>query len=177
MLLALSLSKCVSLQFGSNSFYQKLLNETRLRKPAPPLLASLATPQKNTLCSFHFARAGFLFLLMKRVFFCGVLPSKYSGRWRDWPHFYLSKEKRNSPQAPLPLFLCSNGTGTEAGGQKFLPPTPLPFCPPAWASSPKLLSGRIFRRTSFPCPTTRARKRLRNSPKIRLQNCLNYVSL
>jgi len=148
----------VSLQFGSNSFYQKLLNETRLRKPAPPLLASLATPQKNTLCSFHFARAGFLFLLMKRVFFCGVLPSKYSGRWRDWPHFDLAREKRNSPQTPLPLFSCSNRTGTEAGGQKFLPPNsssslslrtlqslndlkalqslngPLPFCPPAWRS-------------------------------------------
>jgi len=136
----------VSLQFGSNSFYQKLLNETRLRKPAPPPLDKLATPQKNTLCSFHFARAGFLFLLMKRVFLCGVLPSKYSGRWRDWPHFDLAREKRNSPQTPLPLFSCSNGTGTEAGGQKFLPPKPLPFCPPAWASPPKLLSGRIFRR-------------------------------
>ncbi|PJB82249.1 MAG: hypothetical protein CO088_03790 [Candidatus Yonathbacteria bacterium CG_4_9_14_0_8_um_filter_46_47] len=32
-------------------------------------------PQENTLCSFHFARAGFLFLLMKRVFSCGSLPS------------------------------------------------------------------------------------------------------
>jgi len=87
----------VSLQFGSNSFYQKLLNETRPRKPAPPPLDKLAPPQKNTLCSFHFARTGFLFLLMKRVFFCGVLPSKYSGRWRDWPHFDLAREKRNSP--------------------------------------------------------------------------------
>ena len=138
----------MSLQFGSNLFYQKLLNETRPRKPAPPPLGNLATPQKNTLCSFHFARAGFLFLLMKRVFFCGVLPSKYSGRWRDWPQFDFAKEKRNSPQTPLPLFSCSNGTGTEAGGQKFLPPNPLPFCPPAWASPLKLLDGRIFRRTT-----------------------------
>ena len=138
----------VSLQFGSNSFYQKLLNETRPRKPAPPPLAPLATPQKNTLCSFHFARAGFLFLLMKRVFFCGVLPSKYSGRWRDWPHFDFAKEKRNSPQT-LPLFLCSNGTGTEAGGQKFLPPNPLPFCPPAWASPSKLSDGRNWRLCQF----------------------------
>ena len=100
---------------------------------------------------------------------------KYSGRWRDWPHFDLAREKRNfypvasllcfgAPQTPLPLFSCSNGTGTEAGGQKFLPPNPLPFCPPAWASPPKLSDGRIFRRTdSFPCPTTRARKSLRNS--------------
>jgi len=101
----------------------------------------------------------------------GVLPSKYSGRWRGCPQFDFAKEKRNSPQTPLPLFLFSNGTGTEAGGQKFLPPNPLPFCPPAWASPPKLFGGRNLRRTSFPCPTHRARKSLRNSPKIHLQNC------
>ena len=134
------------------------------------------------------ARAGFLFLLMKRVFFCGVLPSKYSGRWRGCPQFDFAKEKRNfypvasllcfgAPQTPLPLFLFSNGTGTAStSGQKILPcrvakrllrgvpPNPLPFCPPAWASPSKLSDGRIFRRTdSFPCPTTRARKSLRNS--------------
>ena len=33
-----------------------------------------------------------------------------------------------------PQFDFSNGTGTAAGGQKFLPPNPLPFCPPAWTS-------------------------------------------
>jgi len=87
-----------------------------IRKPAPPPLGNLPTPQKNTLCSFHFARARFLFLLMKRVFFCGVLPSKHSGRWRGCPLFDFSKEKRNSPQTPLPPFLFSNGTGTETGG-------------------------------------------------------------
>jgi len=81
---------------------------------------------------------------MKRVFFCGVLPSKYSGRWRGCPQFDFAKEKRNSPQTPLPLFLCSNGMETEAVGQKFLLPNPLPFCPPAWASPPKL-----FGRTDF----------------------------
>ena len=75
---------------------------------------------------------------MKRVFFCGVLPSKYSGRWRGWSHFDFAKEKRNSPQTPLPLFLCSNGTGTEAVGQKFLPPNPLPFCPLAFKISRRL---------------------------------------
>ena len=47
------------------------------------------------------------------------------------PLFVFAPAWRNSPQTPLPLFLCSNGTGTEAGGQKFLPPNPLPFCPPA----------------------------------------------
>ena len=109
----------MSLQFGSNSFYQKLLNETRLRKPAPPPLDKLATPQKNALCSFHFVRAGFLFLLMKRVFFCGVLPSKYSGRWRDWPHFDLAREKRNSPQTPS--FLPADCLPASGGG--FAPKT------------------------------------------------------
>jgi len=34
------------------------------------------------------------------------------------------------------------GAGTEAGGQKFLPPNPLPFCPPAWASLLKFFGGR-----------------------------------
>src|SRR3990167_4384522 len=82
MLLALSLSKCVSLQFGSNLFYQKLLNETRLRKPAPPPLDKLATPQKNTLCSFHFARAGSLF---------------------------LARTRQNSPHTPLPPCSCGDG--------------------------------------------------------------------
>lgn len=77
----------------SNIFWAK----PPIRKPVPPLRALLATPQKNTLCSFHFARARFFLLLMKRVFFCGVLPSKYSGRWRDWPQFDFAKKKRNSP--------------------------------------------------------------------------------
>jgi len=95
-------------QFGGVFWtkFEHSLSNPPLRKPAPPLLDKLATPQKNTLCSFHFARAGFLFLLMKRVFFCGVLPSKYSGRWRDWPHFDLAREKRNSPQPPSFLPAC-----------------------------------------------------------------------
>jgi len=103
------------------------LNETRLRKPAPPLLDKLATPQKNTLYSFHFARARFFLLLMKRVFFCGVLPSKYSGRWRDWPHFDLAREKRNSS----PLFFRFSFAQTEReqkqAGKNSFPPTPFLF--------------------------------------------------
>src|SRR3989338_8824854 len=80
--------------------------QNRPRKPAPPLLDKLATPQKNTLCSFHFARAGFFLLLMKRVFFCGVLPSKCSGRWGGCPQFDFAKEKRNAPQPPSFLPAC-----------------------------------------------------------------------
>ena len=37
------------LQFGSNSFYPKLLNETRPRKPAPPLLADTRHPAQRNL--------------------------------------------------------------------------------------------------------------------------------
>jgi len=35
--------------------FELSLSKTPLRKPTPPLCALLATPQKNTLCSFHFA--------------------------------------------------------------------------------------------------------------------------
>jgi len=87
------------------------LNETRLRKPAPPLLDKLATPQKNTLCSFHFARAGFFLLKGKENFFADLC-SKRAGR---------------------------QGFAS-AGGQKFLPQTPFSFCPPAlWQSLSRLL--------------------------------------
>ena len=109
----------------------KTAERNQIKGSQPATARQVATPQKNTLCSFHFARAGFLFLLMKRVFFCGVLPSKYSGRWRTG--LILILQRKSGISNPLPLFLCSNGTGTEAGGQKFLPPTPS-FCPPAWAS-------------------------------------------
>ena len=37
----------------------------------------------------------------------------------------------------------------EASGQKFLPPNPLPFCPPAWASPPKIFGGTM-KLNSFP---------------------------
>jgi len=33
---------------------------------------------------------------MKRVFFYDALLSKYSGRWRDWPHFDFAREKQKA---------------------------------------------------------------------------------
>src|SRR3989338_3471076 len=45
----------------------------RRMKPHRRRSLTFAAPQKNTLCSFRFARARFLLLLMKRVFFCGAL--------------------------------------------------------------------------------------------------------
>ena len=134
----------------------ELFSSKTPNKEASPATARQArhTTEKYSLL-FSFCARPISFSSNERVFFCGVLPSKYSGRWRGWPQFDFAKEKRNSPQTPLPLFLFSNGTGTEAGGQKFLPPNPLPFCPPAWASPPKLLDGRILWRTSnFYCYST-----------------------
>ena len=69
----------VSLQFGSNSFYLKFLNETRPRKPARRRSLSLATQQKSFLRFSWFARAGFLFLKGKENFFAGFC-SERAGR-------------------------------------------------------------------------------------------------
>src|SRR3989344_1457187 len=55
--------------------------------------------------------------LMKRVFF---LPSKYSGRWRDWPHFDLAREKRNSPPSAF-LLLGRIGFSAAITRKKNLP--------------------------------------------------------
>src|SRR3989338_1287380 len=60
---------------------------SELRKPARRRSLRSRTPQKNTLCSFHFARAGFFLLLMKRVFFCGVLLLR--AERRGFPLFYF----------------------------------------------------------------------------------------
>ena len=121
---------CVSLQFGSNSFYPKFLNETRPRKQARRRSLPLATQQKSFLCISDFARAGFFLLKGKENFFAGFC-SQRAGR-RDWPLFF-ARTRRNSPHTPLPPCSCGDG-------RKF------------WR-----------RRYSFPCPTTRARKSLRNS--------------
>jgi hypothetical protein len=52
-----------------------------MNRPAPASLRS-ATPKKNV--PYFSDLAGVKFLLKKeRTFFFGVLPSKYSGRWRD----------------------------------------------------------------------------------------------
>ena len=125
--------------------FELFLSKTPNKKPAPPLLDKLATPQKNTLCSFHFARARFFFLLMKRVFFCGVLPSKYSGRWRGCPQFDFAKEKRNSPQNPPSAFplLKRNGNGKHERA-KIPSPQPPSFLPACLGFAPK-----TFRRTDF----------------------------
>jgi len=40
-----------------------------------------ATPKKNVPCFLDLAAVKF-FLKKERIFFFGVLPSKYSGRWR-----------------------------------------------------------------------------------------------
>ena len=61
----------MSLQFGSNSFYPKFLNETRPRKPPRRRSLTLASQQKRFLCISDFARARFFFLKGKENFFAG----------------------------------------------------------------------------------------------------------
>jgi len=82
-------------------------------RPAfPPASASLRrqAKQKNFLYIFLIARPQNLFQLRKRKFFCFDIPPKAELRKRFPTPFRLRRK---------------------AGGQKFLPPNPLPFCPPA----------------------------------------------
>ena len=117
----------MSLQFGSNLFYPKPLNETRPRKPARRCSLPLATPQKSFLCISDFARAGFFLPRLRRParpfrsgtgggsggqvkgkenFFAGLC-SERAGR-RAWPLFF-ARTRRNSPHTPLPPCSCGDG--------------------------------------------------------------------
>ena len=99
----------------------------------PPLPRFTRQPQKEKMfLAFRICARPIFSENGKDIFLFGVLPSKYSGRWRDWPLFF-ARTRRNSPHTPLPPCSCGDG-------RKF------------WR--------RLF---SFPCPTTRARKSLRNS--------------
>jgi len=71
---------------------------------------------KTEKFSQHFliARPPKFFQLRKRKFFCFA--------------FLLTQELRKRFPTPSPP------SAGRADGQKFLPPDPLPFCPPAWAS-------------------------------------------
>ena len=61
----------------ARTFFER---KTNWIAPPPPRRASADTKEKCLLL-FGFARARF-FLNIERTFFFGVLPSKYSGRWR-----------------------------------------------------------------------------------------------
>ena len=66
----------MSLQFGSNSFYQELLNETNRNRSAPPPLAKLECQAKTFSLHFWISRATpKFFQLRKRKCFCLSLPS------------------------------------------------------------------------------------------------------
>ena len=66
------------------------------KAPPPPRRASADTKEKCLLL-FGFARARF-FLNMERTFFFGVLPSKFSGRWRGYS--FARTARHSSPQPP-----------------------------------------------------------------------------
>jgi len=117
--------------------------EQNPNKEASPATARQARhTQKNTLCSFHFARARFLFLLMKRVFsavFC--LPSIQAGGGTGLN--LISQRKSGIPPNPPSAFplLKRNGNGSRRA--KIPSPNPLPFA--------RLLGlcPKTFRRTEF----------------------------
>jgi len=73
---------------------------------------------------------------MKRVFFCGVLPSKYSGRWRGWPQFDLAREKRNSPKPPFRFSLAQMERERKQAGKNSFPQPPS-FLPACFGFAPK----------------------------------------
>src|SRR3989344_3328742 len=83
-------------------------------KPPRRRSLTLAAPQKNTPCSFHFARAGlvvslsnpFFLLKGKENFFAGFCSQR--ARRRGWPLFF-ARTRRNSPPTPLPPFPCGDG--------------------------------------------------------------------
>ncbi|PJA61379.1 MAG: hypothetical protein CO162_06610 [bacterium (Candidatus Ratteibacteria) CG_4_9_14_3_um_filter_41_21] len=79
--------------------------------------------QKNFLYIFLFARRQNFFQLRKRKCFCFA--------------FLLTQELRKRFPTPFRL-------RRKAGGQKFLPPDPLPFCPLAFGLRPN-----FFRRRGY----------------------------
>ena len=92
--------------------------------PPLPRRAS-ATPKKNVSCFFDLAGVKF-FLKMERTFFFGVLPSKYSGRWRNNADEVLAKLflGKGFAKTSADLFLNSdvaNGKGGVWGGIFHLP--------------------------------------------------------
>ena len=96
----------MSLQFGSNSFYQERLNETRLRKSARRRSLPLATQQKSFLCVSDFARARFFLLKGKENFFAGFC-SERAGR-RAWPLFF-ARTRRKGGVGGIPPCSCGDG--------------------------------------------------------------------
>ena len=86
------------------------------RAGSPPLRALLATPQKNTLCSFHFARAG-LVVSLSNPFFLLRLRRCFGGQVKGKEIFLLGSAL-NEQGGGLGLYFLQ-----EHGG---IPPTP-PF--------------------------------------------------
>jgi len=107
--------------------FEHFLSKTP-NKEASPATARQArhTTEKYSLL-FSFCARRFFSSKRKRVFFCGVLPSKYSGRWQGWPHFDLAREKRNSPKPPFRFSLAQTERERKQAGKNSFPPTPFLF--------------------------------------------------
>ena len=117
----------VSLQFGSNSFYPKFLNETRPRKPAPPPLATTRHPTKKFSSLFLICARRISFSPNEKSIFlwCLAMNCKVAGL----ASFLLSKRKAEFPPNPPSAFLLLKRNENGSRRAKIPSPQPPSFLP------------------------------------------------
>src|SRR3989344_3876669 len=72
----------------------------KLWRAGTPATARFARqPQRKMFLAFRICAPPIFSSKRKTKLFFGVLLS--TSRWRDWPHFDLAREKRNSPPQPF----------------------------------------------------------------------------
>ena len=74
---------CLSLSVFTTSLEPTLSKIPDERKPRHCLAPLGNSERKNTPCIFDFAHDRFFLKMGRTFFFLGVLPSKYSGKWRN----------------------------------------------------------------------------------------------
>ena len=121
-------------------------NQTKEASPATARQARHTTEKYSLLFSFC-ARRIFSSLNEKSIFlWCPAL--QVFMQVAGLASFLLSKGKAEFPPNPPSAFPLLKRDGNGSRRAKIpSPPNPLPFCPPAWASPPKLFGRRILWRT------------------------------
>src|SRR3989344_2954725 len=76
-----------------------------------------ATPKKNVPCFLDLAGVNF-FLKVERTFFFGVLPSKYSGRWRNNADSVLRKHFSGGMVSAKPRLIWISQAEEEGFGEE-----------------------------------------------------------
>ncbi len=114
-----------SLQFGSNSFYPKLLNETRLRSRATARQSRYTAEKYSLLFSFCARR---IFSFIEKEYFSEVscLPSIQAGGGTGL--ILISQEKSEiPPKPPFRFSFAQTEREREQVGKNSFPPTPFLF--------------------------------------------------